>query len=171
MNWFAERRNVLKHGSGRLTPRVVEIVEANFEQSGGLHVSRINNYEFDVKEKNGTAFNVNLTTSSCSCFSFQILMIPCAHAIAAAITEKISVESLVSEVYTLDRLASAYIDGVYPISDAVRDTDLLVDGGSGNLEIFPSTSRRPPGRPRKSRILSTGEISVRTLYLLIFNIV
>ncbi|KAL0713457.1 hypothetical protein Bca4012_020435 [Brassica carinata] len=152
MNWFAERRNVLNHGSGRLTPRGFKIVEANFEKSGGLHVSRIKSLEFDVKEKNRTSFHVNLTTNSCSSFSFHTLMIPCAHAITAAITEKISMKSLVSDVYNLDNLASAYTDAIYPISDAVRATELTVNGGSNNLEIFLPASRRPPGKPRKSRI-------------------
>lgn len=170
MTWFAERRNVSKRERGRITPRVSEIVQANFEESGGLHVSTINNMEFDVKEKNGTSFHVNLNTKTCSCFSFQTLMIPCAHAIAAAITEKISVESLVSDIYSLDKLASAYTDVVYPITDAVCGTEQIVEGGTGNLKILPPVTKRPPGRPRKSRILSTGEIRVRTNNLLLILI-
>ncbi|XP_013694933.1 uncharacterized protein LOC106398994 [Brassica napus] len=35
MNWYAERRDVTQLGSSRLTPRVTEILEANFERSGG----------------------------------------------------------------------------------------------------------------------------------------
>ncbi|KAF3488518.1 hypothetical protein F2Q69_00055502 [Brassica cretica] len=89
-------------------------------------------------------------------------MIPCAHAIAAAITEKISVESLVSDIYILDKLASAYTDVVYPITDAVCGIEQIVEGGTGNLKIFPPVTKRPPGRPRKSRILSTGEIRMKT---------
>lgn len=170
MTWFAERRNVSKRERGRITPRVSEIVQANFEESGGLHVSTINNMEFDVKEKNGTSFHVNLNTKTCSCFSFQTLMIPCAHAIAAAITEKISVESLVSDIYILDKLASAYTDVVYQITDAVCGIEQIVEGGTGNLKIFPPVTKRPPGRPRKSRILSTGEIRVRTNNLLLILI-
>lgn len=34
MTWFAERCNVINEGSGHLTPRVLQILEGNFEQSG-----------------------------------------------------------------------------------------------------------------------------------------
>lgn len=45
MNWDAERCNVTHFGNGRLTPRVKEIIEENFEVSGGMLVSRINDAE------------------------------------------------------------------------------------------------------------------------------
>lgn len=160
MTWFAERRNVISEGSGRLSPRVLQILEGNFEQSGGFFVSRITALEFDVKDKNGISFHVNLSTNSCSCFAFQSLKIPCSHAIAAAIKEKISVESLVSEFYNLEKLQSAYAEAVYPICDAAGDIELNVEEQCGNVTIFPPATRRPPGRPRKNRILSTGEIRV-----------
>lgn len=161
MSWFADRRDVVKHRSCKITPRVVEIVEANFEQSGGFQVNTINTLQFEVKDKNGVSFHVNLSKKCCSCFSFQTLMIPCSHAIAAAIKEKISVESLVSEVYSLDRLTSAYRDAIFPICETGLDREHQDNGGLSGVEIFPPATRRPPGRPRKKRILSAGEIKVR----------
>ncbi|XP_048622868.1 uncharacterized protein LOC106425904 [Brassica napus] len=136
MTWFAERCNVINEGSGRLTPRVLQILEGNFEQSGGFFVSRINALEFDVKDKNGISSHVNLSTNSCSCFAFQLLKIPCSHAIVAAIKEKISVESLVFEVYNLEKLQSAYAEAVYPICDAAGDIELNVEG---SVDMAPET--------------------------------
>ncbi|CAF2227280.1 unnamed protein product [Brassica rapa] len=162
MTWFAERRNVISEGSGRLSPRVLQILEGNFEQSGGFFVSRITALEFDVKDKNEISFHVNLSTNLCSCFAFQSLKIPCSHAIAAVIKEKISVESLVSEFYNLEKLQSSYAEAVYPICDAAGDIELNVEEQCGNVTIFPPVTRRPPGKPRKNRILSTGEIRMKT---------
>lgn len=88
MKWYAERRNVTHIGSSRLSPRVKEIVEENFEVSCGMLVSWINDDEYDVKDKQGSSYQINLATKVCSCFSFQTLLIPCPHAIAAAIKEK-----------------------------------------------------------------------------------
>ncbi|CAN6931189.1 unnamed protein product, partial [Brassica oleracea] len=147
-------------GNGRLTPRVKDIMEANFDQSGGLLVSRINNDEYEVKEKNGSSFYVNLDTKSCSCYSFQMLLIPCPHAIAAAIKENVSIESLVSDFYTLKTLAAGYAEDIVPIRSEVNTCGITIDGQNEPLQIFPPASRRPPGKPRKSRILSTGEIRV-----------
>lgn len=61
MNWFAERRNVKQVGNGRLTARVKEIVEGNFGNSGGMLVRRINTAEFEVKDKDGSTYHVNLS--------------------------------------------------------------------------------------------------------------
>ncbi|KAF3572115.1 hypothetical protein F2Q69_00061196 [Brassica cretica] len=113
-----------------------KILEGNFEQSGGFFVSRINALEFDVKDKNGISSHVNLSTNSCSCFAFQLLKIPCSHAIVAAIKEKISVESLVFEVYNLEKLQSAYAEAVYPICDAAGDIELNVEG---SVDMAPET--------------------------------
>ncbi|KAH0872560.1 hypothetical protein HID58_069922, partial [Brassica napus] len=127
----------------------LDIMEANFDQSGGLLVSRINNDEYEVKEKNGSSFYVNLDTKSCSCYSFQMLLIPCPHAIAAAIKEN-------------KTLAAGYAEDIVPIRSEVNTCGITIDGQNEPLQIFPPASRRPPGKPRKSRILSTGEIRMKS---------
>ena len=170
MDWYAERRNVTLEGNGRLTPRVKDIIETNFDRSGGLIVSRINNDEYEVKEMNGSSFHINLVKKTCSCYSFQMLLIPCHHAIAAAIKDKVTIESLVSEFYTLKTLAAGYAEDIEPITDDVNNCGITVDGQQEPLLIFPPASRRPPGRPRKSRILSTGEMRVKNIYIYISSL-
>ncbi|CAN7105826.1 unnamed protein product [Brassica rapa subsp. narinosa] len=162
MKWYAERHDVTQHPNLRLTPRVTSIVEENFEISGWMLVCQINAGEFDVKDKDGISYHVNLHTKSCSCFSFQTLLIPCPHAIAAAIKEKSSIESLVSDFYTIDTLVAAYAGNILPISSEVNPSIEGTEGESESIQICPPTNRRPPGRPRKSRILSTGEIRMKT---------
>ncbi|CAF2318735.1 unnamed protein product [Brassica napus] len=137
MNWYAERRKVSQVCSGRLTPRVKEIVEENFEVSGGMLVSQINDLEFDVKETYGSSYHVNLCTKSCTCFSFQSLLIPCPHAIAAAIKEKKSIEEFVSSFYTVATLASAYADNILPISNNVNASEVKINGEGEEVAIFP----------------------------------
>ncbi|CAF2151239.1 unnamed protein product [Brassica rapa] len=147
-------------GNGRLTPRVNEILEGNFENSGGMLVRRINNVEFEVKDKVGSSYHVNLCGKTFSCFSFQKLLIPCSHAIASAINEKVRIESLVSDFYSLETLTSAYAEDIVPITTETEIREGISGKEGEPVIIFPPSSRRPPGRPRKSRILSTGEIRV-----------
>ncbi|KAH0926489.1 LOW QUALITY PROTEIN: hypothetical protein HID58_018745 [Brassica napus] len=132
------------------------------DERAGMLVCRISASEFDVKDKDAISYHVNLHTKSCSCFSFQTFLIPCAHAIAAAIKEKKSIESLVSEFYTIDTLAAAYARNILPISSDVNASCQATDGEFQSMQIYPPTSRRPPGRPRKSWILSTREIRMKT---------
>lgn len=162
MTWFAERRNGKQVGSGRLTAKVEEILETNFQNSGGMLVRRINSAKLEVKDKNGSTYEVNLEEKYCSCYAFQKLQIPCPHAIASAIKEKVNIESLVSNFYTTKTLASAYAEDIVPITNETTTNGEASQGGV----MFPPASRRPPGRPRKSRILSTGEIRVSCFYYL-----
>lgn len=160
MNWFSERRKITTVGNGRLTPRVTQILAGNFENSGGMLVRRINDVEFEVKDTTGCSYQVNVEKKICTCFAFQKLLIPCPHAIASAIKEKIRIESLVSEFYSIQTLASAYAEDIVPVGTEVPGSQGLGEDGGEQIVICPPSSRRPPGRPRKSRIFSAGEIRV-----------
>lgn len=160
MCWFSDRRDYATTLTNRLTPRVMELLACNFEVSAGFAVKKINDFEYDVRDKDGTAFHVNLTGRSCSCREFQCLMIPCPHAVAAAVCAKISVESLVSLAYSTMSLAAAYEKNIAPVTGVTKLPDLPTEFEFLNLDVAPPATRRPPGRPRKSRILSCGEIRV-----------
>ncbi|WZY79087.1 hypothetical protein YC2023_025471 [Brassica napus] len=58
-------------------------------------------------------------------------------------------------------LASAYAKDILPITN--NTNGVTIEGEEASLHIFPPVTRRPPGRPRKSRILSTGEIRLHIL--------
>lgn len=107
-----------------------------------------------MKDKEGGSFHVNLGNKHCSCNVFQTLMIPCSHDISASINGKVRVESLVSEVYSLDSLAAVYKGDIFPVSKINSSQNHESD--TVGFKVLPPATRRPPGRPRKSRILSTG---------------
>ncbi|KAL0846362.1 hypothetical protein Bca101_019608 [Brassica carinata] len=107
-------------------------------------VSRINDLEYDIKDKHGSSYHVNLATKFCNCFSFQSLLIPSPHAIAAAIKEKTSNEALVSDFYTVKTIASAYAKIIVLISTDVKASGLTIEGVGEAVQIFPPASRRPP---------------------------
>ncbi|KAL0873373.1 hypothetical protein Bca101_023078 [Brassica carinata] len=81
-------------------------------------------------------------------------------AIAAAIVAKVKVDSLVAEEYTKNALLAAYAGSVAPVIDTDSITELAAQ--LSELEMFPPSSRRPPGRPRKKRFLSRGEVRMKT---------
>lgn len=79
------------------------------------------------------------------------------------------VETLVSEVYSLECHVAAYKDDIYPVSKI--NTEKYQEIGAVDLEILPPATKRPPGRPRKSMILSTGEIKTSIyFYITTYNI-
>ncbi|WZZ87541.1 hypothetical protein YC2023_116120 [Brassica napus] len=111
----------------------MEILAVNFESSAGFEVKKIKHLEYEVRNKEGCSFYVDISKRFCSCFEFQLLEIPCQHAIAAAIVAKVKVDSLVAEEYIKNAMVAAYT-------------------GSVALAF--------PGRPRKKCFLSRGEVRV-----------
>lgn len=160
MTWFANRREIDPEGSNFLTPRVQEIVTSNFERSGMFGVTVVRNGEYEVTDKTGETLHVNLNRKCCTCNEFQALMIPCTHAIAAATRYKVRVDSLVGKCYSLETYKTAYARIIYPVVEDEVIEIISSDSSNDQPDINPPASRRPPGRPRKNRILSRGEIQV-----------
>ncbi|KAL0695034.1 hypothetical protein Bca4012_062214 [Brassica carinata] len=111
---------------GTLTPNVRKLVEENYELSTGLAVRDIGELEFQVQDSSGECFTVLLAPGSCSCMEYDLIGIPCSHAL--------------------------------PLQPGLDSFDALV----ARLTMFQHGKkdllvRRPPGRPRKVRILSRGE--------------
>ncbi|KAF3559282.1 hypothetical protein F2Q69_00011795 [Brassica cretica] len=102
--------------------------------TGGYEVIQIGENEYEVRNKTGRSFHVNLGSRSCSCFEFQMLAIPCSHAIAAALKAKTATS------------------GGIPMPAIVSD-----------LHLAPPATRRPPGRPKKLRYFSRGEKRVNEM--------
>lgn len=160
MSWFAARRQLQRGDDKILTPHVDDLVASNFERSGGLWVTLIGEDQYEVRDKEGNTWHVNLAEKTCSCCEFQALLIPCTHAIAAATRYKIRVDSLVAEYYTLRTYQAAYSKLIYPVVGYESIEILSSDSSESQLEVNPPACRRPPGRPRKNRILSRGEFEV-----------
>ncbi|XP_013608129.1 PREDICTED: uncharacterized protein LOC106314866 [Brassica oleracea var. oleracea] len=109
--------------------------------------------EFQVMSQNRECFLVNLLAGTRSCNAFDHLRIPCRHAVAAAGRANIPTESLVAAAYYAETCHSTYEAKIYPIP-SVGGNEL---GGEFEGDLLPPAFKRPPGRPRKVRILSRGE--------------
>nr|VDC75622.1 unnamed protein product [Brassica rapa] len=95
-----------------------------------------------AQDGNYQVFPLAVAVKTCTCNEFQALKIPCMHAIAAATRE-------------------AYSKIINPVVEYESIEILFSDSSVSELEINPPASRRPPGRPRKNRILSRGEFQMR----------
>ncbi|CAN6860830.1 unnamed protein product [Brassica oleracea] len=73
-------------------------------------------------------------------------MIPCSHAISAAIKSKMRVETLVSGLYSLECLATAYKDEIFPISNTMNGEHQ--DSGAVDMEVL----RQRPNAHQADRV-------------------
>ncbi|KAG7593761.1 Zinc finger SWIM-type [Arabidopsis thaliana x Arabidopsis arenosa] len=155
VTWFALRRQAAQLEDNILPPKVNDMVIENYEKGAGCAVIKIGEGLYEVREKGGAAFAVNLWERTCTCREFQLLTIPCSHAIAAAIQEGIRVDTLVGVHHTNPQLRLSYQALIMPVPDTETLTPSPNDVGGGKLA--PPYVRRPPGRPRKRRLFSRGE--------------
>ncbi|KAF3537824.1 hypothetical protein F2Q69_00024951 [Brassica cretica] len=130
------------------------------ELTGGYEVKEIAEKEYEVRNKMGSSFHVNIGTLSCSCFEFQMLSIPCSHAISAALRANVEVDTLVTEAYKVAFLRRAYEGSIAPVTDYTTLSDLPTAFSA--LRLSPPATRRPPGRPKKLRYFSRGEKLVKS---------
>ncbi|KAG7544029.1 Zinc finger SWIM-type [Arabidopsis thaliana x Arabidopsis arenosa] len=155
VTWFALRREAANMEDNILPPKVNEMVIENFEKGAGYAVLKIGDGQYEVRDMMDCAYAVHLWERTCTCRQFQLLTIPCSHAIAAAIREGIRVDTLVGVNHTVPILRLSYKEMIMPVPDMATLAPSPNDVGGGKLA--PPYVRRPPGRPRKRRIFSRGE--------------
>ncbi|KAJ0255795.1 hypothetical protein HA466_0088470 [Hirschfeldia incana] len=155
MGWFSVRREASGSFAGLVTPKVEELISRNFNVSTGFLVRHITKAEFEVRGKEGVPFCVDLERKTCSCLEFDMLHIPCGHAVAAAIHSNRRVDELVGEELSRNNWAGAYSLSINPAGEEMAPTH--EDDTLASLKLAPPNTRRPPGRPKKIRILSRGE--------------
>lgn len=158
MRWFYCRRVKAEKHLSPVTPEVEEILMKNLETSADYSVTPASTTVYQVKNKKGVAFIVDLERKGCTCKVFETLGIPCSHALAAARVNGTPIPVLVDQAYKVEDWRSGYSVVVMPVPNAA-DEDVPEE--MLNAEAGPPNANRGPGRPRKRRILSRGEETVR----------
>ncbi|KAG7584249.1 Zinc finger SWIM-type [Arabidopsis suecica] len=155
MTWFEKRREKATQHDKPLTPKVEEIVQRDYERSTCYDVAKINNEQYEIKTTTGLSYVVDIQKRTCTCEEFNLLQIPCSHAIAAAIRCDMSVPMLAAPQYGSFFWSLAYNGSIHPVPDL--STLREVPDGIATLTVLPPLPRRPPGRPKRTRYLSSGE--------------
>ncbi|XP_024006803.1 uncharacterized protein LOC112083367 [Eutrema salsugineum] len=153
--WFAKRRRAANDMETELTTGVEKLLRERVEGAKQLAVQDIDDHLTQVTS--GASLHVvNLGRRSCTCRRFDIDKIPCVHAVATAEARKISRISLAHPYYRTSYLRSAYAGTVMP-----RDIALPVPDEVASKVCKPPFVRKPPGRPKKSRMKSALEIAMQ----------
>jgi zinc finger SWIM domain-containing protein 3 len=116
-------------------------------------------------------YAVNLTKSTCTCFTFQSQGFPCAHAFKAILYERGNIAQYVEEWCTVAAYRKTYEKGILPPiaspnletipvfnGEEDRGSDLssiaedLEYNSEEEADLLPPNTRRPTGRPKKRRL-------------------
>ncbi|RID45340.1 hypothetical protein BRARA_I02079 [Brassica rapa] len=153
MSWFALRRAKSTRKQGTITPNVRKLVEENFDLSTAMAVRDIADLEYQVQDPTGECFTVLLDPGTCTCGEYQLIGIPCMHALACSTRVGFPSDALVAPAYRVPTWRQGFIGKIYPVP-SVGGLEL---GSGTRAPLLPPAVRRPPGRPRKVSILSRGE--------------
>ncbi|XP_058767340.1 uncharacterized protein LOC131641032 [Vicia villosa] len=104
---------------------------------------------------NRQEFIVDIAKKNCTCNFWDLVGIPCRHAVAALGFRQQNPEEFVHEYYTRDRYAMCYGFAISPINGI----DMWPEVESE--ELLPPKYKKGPGRPRKLRIRESGEEGAR----------
>ncbi|XP_058746525.1 uncharacterized protein LOC131619449 [Vicia villosa] len=107
-------------------------------------------YSFNTRE-----FIVDISKRSCSCNFWELVGIPCRHAVAALGFRQQNPEDFMDECYSRERYKLCYSFAVSPINGQDMWHEVESD------ELLPPMFKKGPGRPRKLRIRETGEDGAR----------
>ncbi|XP_073120621.1 uncharacterized protein [Henckelia pumila] len=134
--------------------------DADYDSWSRAHfkVNPIATYEFQVGLDAINMVVVNIALMTCSCKKFDMLKIPCGHAIAAAKSRGISIYSLCSKYYKTICWRASYAEPIHPVDNEI---DWLIPSEVQERVILPPFVRRPCGRPQTRRIRSMGKISLK----------
>ena len=106
--------------------------------------------KFEVKS-GLVSFIMDLEEKKCSCRKWDIIGIPCCHAISCIFFNKEDAKKYVNASYE----RTTYIDCYKPIIEPINGQNMWK--ASGLPPVQPPIKRRPPGRPKKKRALEPDE--------------
>jgi hypothetical protein len=100
-------------------------------------------------------FIVDTAKRTCSCGFWELVGIPCRHAVAALSYRKQNPSDYVDEYYSRAKYLECYGFGVSPINGMEMWPEVDIE------EPLPPHFKRGPGRPKKLRIRELDELGTR----------
>uniref|UniRef100_A0A0D3BJN1 SWIM-type domain-containing protein n=1 Tax=Brassica oleracea var. oleracea TaxID=109376 RepID=A0A0D3BJN1_BRAOL len=146
--WFFERRTRSKNHTKPLTIAIEKKIDRRINKGKTFLVQPVDEYRFLVRGDTIDCL-VDLDRRTCSCGKYNLLKIPCRHAIKAGLTVGRAPSSLTDDMYTTSTWTTAYQETINPIG--VPGDSWVVPDDVRNANVEPPESKRGAGRRRKRR--------------------
>ncbi|WZY89101.1 hypothetical protein YC2023_045836 [Brassica napus] len=146
--WFFERRTRSRKHTMPLTIAIEKKIDRRINKGKKFLVQPVNEHCFLVRGDTIDCL-VDLDRRTCSCGKYDLLKIPCRHAIKAGITVGRAPSSLTDFMYMTSNWRTAYEETINPIG--VPEDSWVVPDTVRNASVLAPESRRGAGRRRKRR--------------------
>ncbi|CAA3012848.1 uncharacterized protein LOC111398915 [Olea europaea var. sylvestris] len=114
--WFFERRTEAEECMTPLTPRLEDDFRKKIDATAVLQVQPVTLYEFHVGMDTNMHV-VNLAEKSCTCKEFDLLQLPCEHALVVSRLRGVALDTLCSPYYTTLCWREAYAEPIHPVDN------------------------------------------------------
>ncbi|XP_062085469.1 uncharacterized protein LOC133791563 [Humulus lupulus] len=142
---------LMRETSKKTTTTLAPTYEKNLvdmaEKAQFLIPYAIGRHEFHVLdgELNG---EVDLLNKTCTCGVFQIIGIPCAHALSGSLKRGVNFYSLCSDYYKIETWRSCYTESIYPTGN---EEELIVPHDIITIKVRTPAQKNPVGRSKKKQ--------------------
>jgi len=135
------------------SPMAMKVLEENIDKSMACNIefNGVTGYEVLDGYKQHT---VCLRKRECSCRSWMLKGIPCAHALAAMLHRQYDPHDFIHPCYSKERYLMTYSHFIQPMNNMPMWPE------SRNPLVAPPVIKKMPGRPRKLRRKEAGETKV-----------
>lgn len=157
MGWFCERREAARKTKTRCTPEIEDILIEHLKDANDCGVISSTKWIYQVNDGEGIVFTVDLFNKICTCHVFDVLKIPCYHALATVGIRNVDIYPLIGKILFVESWKNLWNENIMP-PPKERDTDVPKTCHSVDTNV-PKT-KRGSGRPRTLRIPSQGEYPV-----------
>ncbi|XP_020877644.1 uncharacterized protein LOC110227537 [Arabidopsis lyrata subsp. lyrata] len=154
MRWFYERREAATRTRTRCTPEIEEMLIDHLKLATDCAVIAASEWIYQVNDGFGIVFTVDLEKKTCTCRVFDVLMVPCCHALAAVGIRNVDIYSLIGNYAFVTEWRKLWRAHILP---PPKEKDTEVPNVVSEMVVNPPKTRRPGGRPKTVRIPSRGE--------------
>ncbi|XP_062085852.1 uncharacterized protein LOC133791959 [Humulus lupulus] len=146
-SWLCDRRETSEKTTTTLAPTYEKTLVDMAEKARFLIPYAIGRHEFHVLdgELNG---GVDLLNKTCTCGVFQIIGIPCAHALSGSLKRGVNFYSLCSDYYKIETWRSSYTESIYP---TCNEEEWIVPHDIMTIKVRTHAQKNPVGRPKKKQ--------------------
>ncbi|XP_024014937.1 uncharacterized protein LOC112088854 [Eutrema salsugineum] len=156
--WFYDRGRLSAKHKDPLTIEVEKKIGRRIEKGKTFIVYPVNQNQFLVRGDKIDCL-VDLELRSCSCGKYNLLKIPCRHAIKTVFSVDKELHPLTDDMYTTTTWRKAYEECINPIGVPEDSWQVLLD--VEHARVLPPETRRAAGR-RKKRRYKTMEDKIRS---------
>ncbi|XP_028072349.1 uncharacterized protein LOC114274585 [Camellia sinensis] len=150
MRQMAKCRLVDQTWTDTICPKMESRLEKAFNEGRSWKVSQSNEDVYEVHSF--LSVTVDIGHRTCSCFKWQLNGFPCSHAMVVVQKSSRDLNTLVESYFHVSECRSTYDATIFPIPTVEKPPFNQHD-----YVIYPPVVKRPPGRPKKKRILLKGE--------------